>query len=359
MKALVLYGPGRYAVEPDWLKPEPKPASSTRPGWARVRVRYAGICGSDIPRFAKTGSYHHPMILGHEFAGTVDCPAPGSKRLKTGDPVAVLPLIPCGSCPGCLEGEPFHCRNYQFLGSRNDGGFAEYCLVPEENLFPLPPKLDLRIGAFIEPIAVALHVVRRSGFTAGRSALVFGAGAIGLLIGLWLRVFGARRIVFADPRPESLAMARRLGFSEAFDPAPGAAAPASSLAVGPTAERAALAAAGPFDAVYEAAGALPALLEAIEMAKDKGVITVVGRDTADTRIPLASFERLMRKELSLLGCWGYNLRTEEGFVYEALRRGSFPVEPMITQEVPLEEAPRIIGSMINREFYYCKVLLRV
>jgi threonine dehydrogenase-like Zn-dependent dehydrogenase len=337
MKALVLHGPGRYGVEADWPTPEP------RPGWARVRVRYAGICGSDLPRFATTGSYHHPMILGHEFAGTVDAPAPGSSRFRPGDPVAVLPLIPCGDCPGCRLGEPFHCARYQFLGSRNDGGFAEFCLVPEENLFALPPGLELRTGAFIEPIAVALHVLRRAGFQPEGTALVFGAGAIGLLVALWLRIFGAARVAVADVRNESLELARRLGFSDAFDPS-------GQMPEGLPQS---------FDAVFEAAGSGKALLAAVERTRDKGCLTVVGRDTADTHLPLAVFERFMRKEISLHGCWGYNLGGEEGFVYESLARGAFPLQPLITHEVGLEDAPRLIAGMVRREFYYCKVMLRM
>ena len=139
MKALVLYSPGRFTVVDDYEKPVVKP------GWALVRVLYAGICGSDLPRFAVTGSYHHPMILGHEFMGVIDTPAPDSEKYKGGEMAAALPLIPCGQCPGCRESEPFHCENYQFLGSKNDGGFAEYCLVPKENLFHLPDKIDVTV----------------------------------------------------------------------------------------------------------------------------------------------------------------------------------------------------------------------
>jgi threonine dehydrogenase-like Zn-dependent dehydrogenase len=285
------------------------------------------------------------MILGHEFAGIVDAPAPGSSRFRPGDPVAVLPIIPCGDCPGCQLGEPFHCIRYQFLGSRNDGGFAEFCLVPEQNLFALPPELELRVGAFIEPIAVALHVVRRCSFHPGGTGLVFGAGAIGLLIALWLRVFGAARVAVADLRRESLELARRLGFADAFDPS-------GTQAVGQAAPE-------QFDAVFEAAGSGKALLAAVERARDKGSITVVGRDTTDTHFPLAAFERFMRKEISLHGCWGYNMGGQEDFVYEALRREAFPIQPLITHEVELEDAPQIIAGMVRREFYYCKVLLRM
>lgn len=338
MKALVLHGPEDYRVESDWPDPEP------REGWAIVRVRYAGICGSDLPRFGKAGSYHHPMILGHEFSGTIAEPAAGSSRFRAGDPVAILPIIPCGHCEGCAAGEPFHCRNYLFLGSRIDGGFAEYCAVPEQNLFPLPPGVDLRVGAFIEPIAVGLHVLRRSGFEAGKDALVLGAGPIGILVALWLRVFAASRILIADLRRESLEIARRAGLGEAVDPS-GLAGEGSELPM--------------FDAAFEAAGAAAALALAVDRVRDKGSLTVVGRDTADTVIPLRTFERLMRKELTLNGCWGYNLRGEETFLHGRLAAGDFPVGELITHQAPLDEAPRLIRAMLAREMYYCKVLVEV
>ncbi len=335
MKALVLHGPGSYRVEPSW--PDPKP----RPGWGLVRVQYAGICGSDLPRFAVTGSYHHPMVLGHEFSGIVETPAPGSTRFRPGERVAVLPIIPCGTCEGCTTtGEPFHCHNYQFLGSRNDGGFAEYCLVPEDNMFRLPSRVDLRAGAFIEPLAVALHVVRRSGFHKNESALVFGAGAIGLLVASWLRLLGASRIVIADVRDESLALAHSLDFKDVYNP---------KHSEPP----------GTFDAVFEAAGSGAALMGAVSCTRDKGSLTVVGRDSADIVFPHAVFEKLMRKELTLRGCWGYNLAGEEAFLAAALERGDVRVEPLITHEIPLEEAPKVIAAMIDKSFFYCKVMMRM
>jgi L-iditol 2-dehydrogenase len=338
MRALVLHGPGSYRVEPNWPRPE------VRPGWALVRVHYAGVCGSDLPRFAVTGSYRHPMILGHEFSGTVETPAPGSDRFTPGDEVAVLPIIPCGTCEGCRTGEPFHCSNYQFIGSRNDGGYAEFCLVPEKNLLKIPPEFGLRAGAFIEPIAVALHVVRRSGFARGKSALVFGAGAIGLLVGLWLRVFGASRVVIADIRADSLERARELGFAEVFDPSQDGAAGRAP---------------GTFDALFEAAGSSRALVSAVDCAADKGTLTVVGRDVQDTVLPRGTFEKLMRKELTVHGCWGYNLSGEEDFLLQTLRRGDIPVAPMVTHEIALDQAPETVGAMCDRKFPYCKVLVKV
>jgi L-iditol 2-dehydrogenase len=334
MRALVLHGPGDFRVEDDWPEPDVKP------GWALVRVAYAGICGSDLPRFTTTGSYHHPMILGHEFTGVVARPAPDSDAYNAGDRVAVLPIIPCGECPGCETGGPFHCARYQFLGSRNDGGFAQYCLVPESNLFPLPEGVCQMAGALLEPLAVGLHVLRRAGFQAGQSGLVFGAGPIGLLVGFWLQVFGARRVVMADVRSESLDLARQLGFAEAVDPREDA------FAVLPA-----------FDVVFEAAGARAALLDAIDKARDLGVVAVVGRDTVDTVIPLGHFERLMRKELTVRGCWGYNVEGEREFLTQVLDQPPWRVERLVTHTVSLDEAPDMIRCMAAGREYYCKVLV--
>jgi L-iditol 2-dehydrogenase len=336
MRALVLHGPGRYGVETDWPVPQP------RPGWALVKVTHAGICGSDLPRFVATGSYHHPMILGHEFAGIVQSPAPDSTRYAGGEAVGVLPIIPCGTCPACRQDEPFHCRQYQFLGSRNDGGFAEYCLVPEDSLFPLPAGFELRQGALLEPLAVALHVARRCGLTAGQTALVLGAGPIGLLVAQWLRVFGARHVTVADVRPASLDLAKALGFDHVIDPR------AADWETMPQ-----------FDVTVEAAGALPALLTAIERTTMKGTIALVGRDTSDTHIPLKDVERLMRKELKVLGCWGYRMAGEHAFVGDMLREGRFALDGLITHEISLEEAPDMIRAMADRRLHYCKVIIDI
>jgi L-iditol 2-dehydrogenase len=332
MRALVLHGPGRFTIEPEWPKPEPAP------GWARVRVAYSGICGSDLPRFMSTGSYYHPAVLGHEFAGVVDAPAPGSQRFRGGEPVAVLPIIPCGECEGCRHYGPFHCTRYDFLGSRCDGGFAEYCLAPEENLLPMPPEVPLHHGAFAEPLAVALHAVRRARF-AGGSALVFGAGPIGLLVAAWLRVLDGERVVIADVRTESLDVARRAGL-EAVD-----------------VRGADLEALPPMDLCVEAAGAGAALRAAIEGVRRQGTIVVVGRDTADTILPLRSFEALMRKEITLLGCWGYDLSEDRQLLLAALHEGRFPLDVLVSHRIALEEAPVMIRAMAQRRVYTCKVMI--
>lgn len=334
MKALVLHGPGNLKFSDSY------PMPILKKGWALVKVKYSGICGSDLPRTFVTGTYHHPLICGHEFMGVVERPAKGSGKFRKGDRVAVLPLIPCGKCQQCKEKEYFHCANYNFLGSRTDGGFAEYCTVPEKNLFLLPKGIDDRSGAFIEPISVALHVVRRSDFKKGKRALVFGAGAIGLLVAVWLKIMGVKEIVIVDIRHESIEIAKKLGFkssvnvnSEEFKKLNG------------------------YDFCYECAGSNYALICAIEKTKRKGRITIVGRETNETRIPVSIFEKFMRKEIDLKGCWGYNNTGEEKFIYNSL--GKFNIMPMITSEIPLEKGEETIKKMYNKDMYFCKVLFRI
>jgi len=336
MKALVLYGSGGdYGFEANWHAP------IKEPGWAIVRVAYSGICGSDIPRFATSGSYHYPMILGHEFSGIIDTPPKGSTRFKKDDPVSVLPIIPCGKCEGCLIKGPFHCTAYQFIGSRNDGGFAELCAVPENNLFPLPSAEFLMTGALTEPISVGLHTVRRSGFKPGKSAIIFGAGPIGLITGIILKDFGVSRLVIAELRENNLKIAASLGIGEAINPE---VTPFDSL--------------GSFDYAFEVAGSSVALVNAISLLSRKGTLTIVGRDTKDTEIPLKSFELMMRKELDIKCCWGYDNKSERELLTDLIKNNSTLFERLVTHVVTLEESPEIIRAMYQKKLDYCKVLIK-
>ncbi len=154
MKAWVLHGINDIRFET-----KEKPALA--PGEVLVKVKAAGICGSDIPRIYKIGAHVHPLVPGHEFSGTVAAAGQGADPGWLGKRVGVFPLIPCGLCGPCLAGQYEMCRNYGYLGSRRDGGFGEYVAVPAENLIELPDSVSFEEAAMLEPMAVAVHAMRR------------------------------------------------------------------------------------------------------------------------------------------------------------------------------------------------------
>lgn len=329
MFALVLNSVASLKFESEWPFPQ------ADKGWVIVKVCASGICGSDLSRIMKTGAYRHPMIPGHEFSGIVETE---DSHIAKGTKVGVLPIIPCGKCDGCRIG-PFHCRQYDFLGSRRDGGFAQYCAVPSQNLVPLPENISLEEGAFLEPLSVALHAVQRSMLHRGDKALVLGCGAIGLLIAQWARIFGAQEVFLADIRSRSLEIARACGFEHAFNPS-----------------EENMENIGEFDAIFEAAGSNTALVSAVEKIKPSGSIIMVGRDVKDTLLPVAVVEKFMRKEVTLIGCWGYDNRDQTQFLYENLKSGKFIFHPMITHRIALADGPAVIEKMWQREIFFCKVM---
>lgn len=154
MKAWVLHGINEIRLETVEL-----PALES--GQALVAVKAAGICGSDIPRIYRTGAHRHPLIPGHEFSGVVESVGKETDSAWLGKRVGVFPLIPCGACGPCIKGQYEMCRNYGYLGSRRDGGFAEYVAVPAGNLIELPDCVSFEEAAMLEPMAVAVHAMRR------------------------------------------------------------------------------------------------------------------------------------------------------------------------------------------------------
>ncbi len=336
MKSLVLYGPnGNFKYEENWEKPKIKS------GWAVVKVSCAGLCGSDIPRFKLKGSYHHPIILGHEFSGVVE-DIEENDHIKVGNRVAVVPIIPCGECEGCKKFGAFHCKNYQYLGSRNDGGFAEYCLVPISNLIKLPDSVDIEIAALIEPLMVGLHVVHRSkileNLNPERKVLVIGAGTIGLMVSFWLKELGVKNLTIVDIRSMSITLARSMGFADVRIPEQ-----IADLE-------------NEFDYAFEAAGSQIALMTIIDVLKPKAMATIVGRDTHDTLIPLDKFEKILRKELTINGCWGFE--TEDiPLVLSTLSKTQIPLNKIITERISIENSETFIRDFIAGKVQANKIII--
>lgn len=210
MKAAVFRGIGQIEIT-DVPCPEPDA------GEVLIRVAYCGICGSDLEAF-HTGMYEPGLIIGHEFAGTIVEIGTDVTGWKVGDRVVVNDAIPCGECSSCHEGRLDACQSLTLIGVTHDGAMAEYARITASGLHRLPDNVTLRQGALVEPLAVALHGVRRSRLKAGDRVMVMGAGPIGLLTLQCARLAGARTVAVTEVDPTRAALASRLGAATVLDP---------------------------------------------------------------------------------------------------------------------------------------------
>ena len=295
-------------------------------GYCRFAVKACGVCGSDIPRVFAGTSYFYPIVLGHEFAGVV---ADSKNPALIGKRACVFPILPCGECEFCKQEQWANCTHYEYYGSRRDGGMQSELLIKESNLVFLPDNVSYEAGSMIEPTAVCLHAIKKANLTGGERVLVYGAGTIGLLCGMWARAFGAVEVMFSDPDERRMAMARELGFG-AYD---------GELV----------------DATVEASGAEAAFNGAIENTKSFGHIVLVGHSGKDVTVKGGNFTKLLRKQLVVAGSWNSDFRRDVNDWEESVRaisEGIISPEALITHRIEIErgdEAFRIIGE--RKEFY--------
>ena len=186
-------------------KPVPKK------GQVLIKVKYTGICGSDVPRVNGDACHFFPNVLGHEFSGTVEEVGEDVTSVKPGDRVAGVPLVPCMECEDCQKGNYSLCKHYSFIGSREFGSFAEYVVVPEKNAVKFEDSVSFEQGAFFEPATVALHGLERVDFKGGKTVAILGGGTIGMFVMQWAKIFGAKEVVVFDISEERLELGKRLG----------------------------------------------------------------------------------------------------------------------------------------------------
>jgi threonine dehydrogenase-like Zn-dependent dehydrogenase len=323
---------------------QPAPA----PGHVLLAVRAVSICGSDISRYVK-GHRLYPLVLGHECSGVVAAVGAGVDPGLVGRHAAVIPLIPCFGCEQCRLGHYSACHNYSFIGSRQAGGFAEYVELPERNCFLLPDHVPFEAAALIEPATVARHILALGSFRAGQTAVVFGAGSIGLMLIQWLRILGASLIICTDIVEENLAVARRLGAHAALDP----------RQVDVAEEVRKLAGEG-VDLALEAAGAPQTLLQTIQVTRPRGVVVCAGNQPPDGTLPLSFIENMMRKELQINGCFMSYSAPFPGAEWTdslaAVLDGGLDMAAMISHRFPLAEAPAVFARIGDHSLAHRKII---
>ncbi|EML1554079.1 TPA: galactitol-1-phosphate 5-dehydrogenase [Enterobacter hormaechei] len=287
MKSVVIHAEGSVRVEE-----RPLPCIQAADD-VLVRVICSGLCGSDIPRIFAKGAHYYPITLGHEFSGYVEACGTDVADLKVGDGVACVPLLPCFSCPECEKGYYSLCKHYQFVGSRSEGGNAEYVVVKRANLFRLPETMTIEDGAFIEPITVGLHAFHLASGCEGKNVIIVGAGTIGLLAMQCALALGASSVTAIDINDEKLALASRLGATRVFN----------SRSLSADDIFSALSESRFDQLVLETAGTPQTVTLAIDIAGPRAQLALVGTLHHDLHLPAATFGKILRKELTLLGSW--------------------------------------------------------
>jgi L-iditol 2-dehydrogenase len=342
MKALVLENKGVMAY-----KEVPTPAPTA--GHVLLQVRAASICGSDIMRYTK-GHRTYNLVLGHECAGVIAQVGEGVSPALVGRRAAVIPVVPCFECEQCLAGRYSACHAYSFIGSRQDGGYAEYVMLGERNALLLSDDMDLEAAVLIEPSTVARHILDLGSFERGQSAIVLGAGSVGLMAVQWLRILGARTIIATDIVEANLEAARELGADAVFNP--------SDTDVKAEVKR--LTGDG-VDLAIEAAGSPQTLAQTIQVTRPRGNVVCGGNQPPEATLPMTFIEDLMRRELRLTGCFMSYSAPFPGHEWTdtvaVIQRGELHVKPMVSHRFPLSRGVQVFEDIAAKRIAFRKILL--
>ena len=347
MKAAVLHGN-------EDIRYEEYPTPEVKPGTVKVRVKAAGICGSDIPRVLNNGAHYYPIVLGHEFSGIVEEIGEGVTKVKVGDTVSGAPLLPCMKCGDCQRGNYSLCKHYGFIGSHDQGSFAEYVVMPEANAIPYDPSIPFEVAAMFEPATVSLHGMYCNDYAGGGDVAIIGGGTIGLFAAQWARIFGAKRVVVFDLVQERLDLAKRLGADEVINTGdPEFMAKAKALTGGKG-----------YDYVFETAGNPITIQMGFELAANKAHYCCIGTPHKDMTFTPKMWEYMNRKEFKLTGSWMSYSAPFPGKEWELVAHyfatGQLKFDDeLIFQRYPLDEADKAFALYKNPAQVKGKVMLLV
>ncbi|RMZ81927.1 hypothetical protein DV738_g2015, partial [Chaetothyriales sp. CBS 135597] len=308
-----------------------------------LNVNFTGICGSDIHywQHGRIGHYvlNGPLVLGHESSGTVLEVGKSVTSLKVGDRVSMEPGYPCRRCIRCKEGLYNLCVDMTFAATPpHDGTLAKYYVLPEDFCYKLPDHVSLQEGAALEPLAVAVHIVRQSKLKVGDSIVVFGAGPVGLLCCAVARAFGAAKVIAVDIQQHRLDFAQGYTATGTYAPQQGLSAQENAQKIRDQFELGLGA-----DVAIDASGAEPSVQTAIHVLRTGGSYVQGGMGRDDITFPIMA---LCTKELKVSGSFRYGAGDYETGI-ELVASGKIDVKKLISRTVPFEEAEQAFEDIKN------------
>jgi L-iditol 2-dehydrogenase len=348
MKAAKFYGVRDIRVE-EVNEPQIKNRSDIK-----IRVKVAGICGSDISKYGKTGPHFEGEIIGHEFSGEVVEVGDDVQNFKKGDSVGICPAIPCFECYYCKKGEYTKCVDLQVMGSRQyQGCFAEYIVVDQKFLLKIPEGVDYETAAGIEPSCIAAHGIHHANVEPGDTVLVLGAGPIGLFSIQWAKVFGATTVIAVDIFDDKLRIAKDVGAdfcinSKYQDPHKIIQDLTYGLGV---------------DIAVESAGTPLTCAQVLNYPKKGGVVIYAGVPYGDVLMPRKEFEKILRNELNVKGTWFGNSYPFPGKEWENtlyfMQKKQIQVKPFITHRITMDEVPEMFEKIYKRDVFFSKIMVEI
>ena len=331
MKAAVFYGKEDLRVE-ELPIPEIKNADDVL-----IRVRACGVCGTDMHIFdGDEGAAPTPAgtVLGHEFAGEVIAVGSGVGNVKVGDRVAVDPNKLCGVCDFCRGGVGHFCEAMVGIGTTVNGGFAEYCVVPESQVYRFSDKISFAEAAMTEPVACCLHGIDLCEIEAGATVCIIGGGMIGLLMLQLAKLRGAARLILIEPIEEKRRLALSLGADTVIDPL-----------TEDVAARISEAGISRIECVIECVGKTATMKQAIELAGKKSTVMLFGLSKPNDTIDIKPFE-IFKKEITLKASF-INPYTQSRAL-ALIDSGRIDVSSMIYKTVGIEALPSVLADKAER-----------
>lgn len=297
---------------------------------ALIRVTHMGICGSDLHIYEGKLAANYPIIPGHEFSGYLEAIKSEKYDYKIGQKVVAHPLTACGVCEMCDTGRENVCGEVSICGVHKAGGFAEFIKVPASKIYPLPDEMDLKFSALLEPLAVAVHDVRRSGLRIGETSYIIGGGPIGILTAVIAKASGASKAVVGEFNDYRINFMRDLGIEVADLKETALSDVVDEVTEGKG-----------FDVVFEDSGASAAYDDMIKAVKRGGTIMLIGMPAGKQPVDITE---CAKRELNLIGC---RIHSQNNYAaaLEVMKSGEYndKFKKLITHTFPFDR----IGDAIK------------
>jgi len=338
-----------------------------------VEVMAAGVCGSDIPRVYRDGAHNMPLVPGHEFSGKVIETGSSVEDKWLGKSVGIYPLMPCFECNPCKEGLHEMCRNYNYLGSRCNGGFAEYVAVPEKNLIEIPEGVAYKQSAMLEPMAVAVHAIRRVDISEDDVIAVCGLGTIGMLLIMFLRAQGYKNILAIGNKEYQREKLIEIGFAENMI--------CNSRITDVDNWINEITESKGIDIYFECVGSNDSICQAINLVAPGGAVCLVGNPHSDIQFDKNIYWKILRNQIRVTGTWNStfftntesekeketdvyinnqlrdNLLSDWEYAIELLSNKAIHPEDFISHELNLEGLASGLEIMRDKKENYFKVMI--